>query len=116
SQDASLRDFLRGGRAAVTFLTRVPVGGFPFTAKEWRWCSAWFPLVGAGVGMGAAVVCWATQAAGPWVSAVLAIAASLLITGAFHEDGLADTADALGGSPVGDREKIFEILKDSRIG
>jgi adenosylcobinamide-GDP ribazoletransferase len=47
-------------------------------------------------------------------AATLAISVSLLLTGAFHEDGLADTSDALGGSA--DREKIFVILKDSRIG
>jgi adenosylcobinamide-GDP ribazoletransferase len=39
---------------------------------------------------------------------------SLLLTGAFHEDGLADTADALGGA--GDREQLFVVLKDSRVG
>jgi adenosylcobinamide-GDP ribazoletransferase len=48
------------------------------------------------------------------VASVATVAALALVTGAFHEDGLADTADALGGAF--DREKLFAILKDSRIG
>ena len=40
---AHLRLWLRAGRASVTFLTRVPVGGFPYSDAEWRWTSAWFP-------------------------------------------------------------------------
>jgi adenosylcobinamide-GDP ribazoletransferase len=98
----------------MTFLTRVPVGGFPYAADEWRWCAAWFPAVGAIVGAGAAAAFRLTHAAGAPVAALVAIATSLLVTGAFHEDGLADTADALGGAY--DRERLFAILKDSRIG
>lgn len=105
---------LRGARAAVTFLTRVPVGGFPYASREWRWCAAWFPLVGALVGAAGSVVMQLTQNAGPWASAALAIAATMMLTGAFHEDGLANTADALGGAY--DRDRLFAILKDSRIG
>jgi adenosylcobinamide-GDP ribazoletransferase len=52
--------------------------------------------------------------AGALVAATVAVAASLLLTGALHEDGLADTADALGGGAT--RDRIFAILKDSRIG
>jgi adenosylcobinamide-GDP ribazoletransferase len=51
---------------------------------------------------------------GATVAALLSLGASLLLTGAFHEDGLADTFDALGGAH--DRARVFEILKDSRIG
>jgi adenosylcobinamide-GDP ribazoletransferase len=51
---------------------------------------------------------------GAFPAAVLAYAAGALTTGAFHEDGLADTADALGGGT--DRESVLRILKDSRIG
>ena len=105
---------VRGLRAAVVFLTRVPLGGFPYRDAEWRWAPAWFPLVGAGVGAAAGGVAWLAAGAGPFVAAALAVIASLLVTGAFHEDGLADTADALGGAM--DRDRIFAILKDSRIG
>ncbi|SCX95604.1 adenosylcobinamide-GDP ribazoletransferase [Microvirga guangxiensis] len=52
-------------------------------------------------------------ALGPWLSATLAVAAATLTTGAFHEDGLADTADSFGGST---RERRLEIMRDSRIG
>ncbi|WP_414471660.1 adenosylcobinamide-GDP ribazoletransferase [Microvirga sp. M2] len=52
-------------------------------------------------------------ALGPWLAAILAVAAATLTTGAFHEDGLADTADSFGGST---RERRLEIMRDSRIG
>jgi len=105
---------VRGLRAAVVFLTRVPAGGFPYRDAEWRWAPAWFPVVGAGVGAVAGGVAWLSAGAGPLVAGALAVIASLLVTGAFHEDGLADTADALGGAY--DRDRVFAILKDSRIG
>jgi adenosylcobinamide-GDP ribazoletransferase len=111
---ASAWSVVRGVRAAIVFLTRVPAGGFPYREAEWRWAPAWFPLVGAGVGAIAGTVAWLARGAGPLVAAALAVIASLMVTGAFHEDGLADTADALGGAY--DREKLFAILKDSRIG
>jgi adenosylcobinamide-GDP ribazoletransferase len=108
------RAFLRGARAAVVFLTRLPAGGFPYRASEWRWAAGWFPLVGALVGALAAAVFAISRAAGGLAAAALAVIAALLVTGALHEDGLADSADALGGAP--DRERLFAILKDSRIG
>ncbi len=106
--------WLRGGRAAVVFLTRVPVGGFPYESEDFRWAAAWFPMVGAALGGVIVAVLLAAAALGPLVAAWLAIATSLLVTGGFHEDGLADTADALGGGYTKDR--VLEILKDSRIG
>lgn len=109
-----MRTVLRGARAALVFLTRVPVGGFPYSAEEWRWASAWFPLVGLVVGGVCAAVWWLVAPLGPWVAAITVLVVSILLTGAFHEDGLADTADALGGAY--DRAKIFVILKDSRVG
>jgi adenosylcobinamide-GDP ribazoletransferase len=105
---------VRGLRAAVVFLTRVPVGGFPYRDAEWRWAAAWFPVVGGAVGALAGGVAWLAAGAGALVAGALAVIAALLITGAFHEDGLADTADALGGAY--DRDRLFAILKDSRIG
>ncbi|WP_437525138.1 adenosylcobinamide-GDP ribazoletransferase [Sorangium sp. So ce726] len=105
---------LRGARAAATFLTRVPVGGFPYAEADWRWASAWFPFVGAALGAAQAAVWLLVDRGGALVAASVTVALGLLLTGAFHEDGLADTADALGGAL--DRARIFEILKDSRIG
>ena len=109
-----MRTSLRGARAAFVFLTRLPLGGFPYSAEEWRWAAAWFPLVGIVLG-GACAAVWALVAPlGPWVAAMSVLVASILLTGAFHEDGLGDTADALGGAH--DRTGIFVILKDSRVG
>jgi adenosylcobinamide-GDP ribazoletransferase len=50
---------------------------------------------------------------GPWLAATLSVATMVLTTGALHEDGLADTADSIGGIT---REKRLEIMRDSRIG
>jgi adenosylcobinamide-GDP ribazoletransferase len=105
---------VRGARAAFVFLTRIPVGGFPYSGDEWRWSVAHFPLVGALLGALLACVDRALLPLGELPAALGTVAASLLLTGAFHEDGLADTSDALGGAF--DRDKIFAILKDSRIG
>jgi adenosylcobinamide-GDP ribazoletransferase len=106
--------WLRGARAAVVFLTRVPLGGFPYRDADWRWASAWFPPVGAAVGALAGGAFFVGHGAGALVAGTLAVLASVLLTGALHEDGLADTADALGGSHQ--RERVLAILKDSRIG
>ncbi|MCY3598472.1 MAG: adenosylcobinamide-GDP ribazoletransferase [Gemmatimonadetes bacterium] len=109
-----MRTSLRGARAAFVFLTRLPLGGFPYSAEEWRWAAAWFPLVGLVLGGACAAVWGLVAPLGPWVAAMSVIVVSVLLTGAFHEDGLADTADALGGATG--RDEIFVILKDSRIG
>ncbi len=101
---------------ALQFLTRVPVPAAAGFEPAWLNASArYFPAVGAVVGLVAAAVFWAAGTVfTPGVAAGLSIAATLLLTGAFHEDGLADTCDALGGA-VG-RERALEIMKDSRIG
>lgn len=107
---------LRGARAAFVFFSRLPVGGFPYRASDWHWAPAHLPLVGAVVGAGSAAVLALGGALGlgPLLRAVLAVAASVWLTGALHEDGLADSADGLGGG--GDRERVLAIMKDSRIG
>lgn len=99
-------------RAALVFMTRVPVTGIVDDADA-RSASAYFSWVGALVGGLASVMLCVTRV-GPWVDSVLAVGATMLVTGALHEDGLADTADAMGGSY--EREKLFTILKDPRIG
>jgi|688.fasta_scaffold92737_2 adenosylcobinamide-GDP ribazoletransferase len=101
-------------RAAFFFLTRIPVGGFPYTPDAWRWASGWFPFVGLVIGTAMAAVWVVVENVGPLPAAALVTGLGMLLTGAFHEDGMADTADAIGG--VVDRDKVFEILKDSRIG
>ena len=116
STDAqTLRHALRGVRAAFIFLTRVPVGGFPYQTVEWKWANAHFPLVGAFLGACSGLVYWCACDFDATFAAVLAVATSIWMTGAFHEDGLADSADALGGG-IDDKPRVLEILKDSRIG
>jgi adenosylcobinamide-GDP ribazoletransferase len=107
---------LRGIRAAFAFLTRIPVGGFPYAPEDWAWSSAHFPLVGLSVGVLVAALRWGLRQglADGLALGLLLVGASMVITGAFHEDGLADTADGLAGSF--DREKLFAIMKDSRVG
>lgn len=105
---------LRSIRASFTFLTRLPLGGFPYSDEEFRWAPAHFPLVGSVVGGLAALVFLAGEPLGHVVAASLSVGAAMLTTGAFHEDGLADTMDAMGGATSAPR--VFEILKDSRIG
>jgi adenosylcobinamide-GDP ribazoletransferase len=104
-------------RAALMLLTRLPVGRGPLSPAALRWGPALFPVAGAVVGAaGACVLALARPRAGGWVAAALALAATILLTGALHEDGLADSADALGGAPAGDRARLFAILKDPRHG
>lgn len=101
---------------ALQFLTRLPTPRWVGFEPAWLHRSArYFPAVGFFVGLvAAAVFAAAHRAFGPAVAAVLCIAATVLLTGAFHEDGFADTCDGLGGA-VG-RERALEIMKDSRIG
>ncbi len=103
-------------RAAFSFLSRLPVGGFPFSAQEWRWAPAHFPAVGIAVGGAAALVFAVARSVGlsPLSGATLTVVAAVLFTGALHEDGLADSCDGLGGAHGGKR--ALEIMKDSRIG
>ena len=110
----AVRTAVRGFRAAVVLLTRFPAGGFPFTDDEWRWATAAYPLVGAGIGLVLSGVWWLATPLGPLSCALVTYGASLFVTGALHEDGLADSADALGGATT--PERLFAILKDSRVG
>ncbi len=104
---------LTGLLGAIQFLTRVPVR--TPTAVPHERTLPWFPAVGALIGL---VVGAIAAGLAEWipvgVAAAVAVAAGLLLTGAFHEDGLADIADAFGGGWT--REQRFEILKDSRHG
>ena len=102
-------------RASFTFLTRIPVGGFPYPQETWKWISLWFPFVGLVLGGIASLLFLALPETLSFESrAVILVGLGMLLTGGFHEDGLADTADALGGAY--DQERVMVILKDSRIG
>lgn len=101
---------------AVRFFTRIPVpgdhGADDTALANGIWAA---PLVGAGVGAIGAVVAWLALWLGlpGLVSGILALAAMAIATGALHEDGLADTADGLGGR---DAARRLEIMRDSHIG
>ncbi len=107
---------LRLAAVAMQFLTRVPVPHWVGFEPDWlHQCVRHFPLIGALVGAWGAAVLWAAQWLWPpLVASVLSLIATVWLTGAFHEDGLADTCDGLGGSVS--RERSLEIMKDSRIG
>ncbi len=118
--------FIRHYLLAVQFFTRIPVTGrlaawVGYSPQMLRASAAHFPgvgvLVGALVaGLTALLLVFLPQASplSPLVAAVLGTVFSVMLTGAFHEDGLADIADGLGGSP--NRERALEIMKDSRVG
>jgi adenosylcobinamide-GDP ribazoletransferase len=101
---------------AIQLLTRCPTPRVAELAPDWMARSAkYFPLVGQGVGLVCAGVWFvASRVWGGSVAALLAIAAGAALTGAFHEDGLADAADGLFGGRT--RDQRLAIMKDSRIG
>lgn len=102
---------------ALALLTRLPLPALPDAAFARQARAAWaFPVAGAVVGGLAATVAGLALALGldPVLAAGLALAAQVLLTGAMHEDGLADTADGLWGGQTPERR--LEIMKDSRIG
>ncbi len=116
---------LRHYLLALQFFTRIPVTGrlaawVGFSPDMLRASAAHFPGIGWIVGAAGAGTYAAAHAAlapspfAPLAAAVLCCAATAWMTGGFHEDGLADVADGLGGSA--DRERALDIMKDSRLG
>jgi adenosylcobinamide-GDP ribazoletransferase len=100
---------------AMQFLTRLPVPQIPVVDGDLRRATAAFPLVGVVVGACAWVVFAGIHALlGPAPAAVGAVAAAVTVTGAFHEDGLADTFDGLWGG--WDPQQRLTIMRDSRLG
>ncbi len=101
---------------ALQFLTRLRLPfGVKFSSEAQAVSPRWYALVGVVVGAVAGLLFWGASALFPPVVAVLvAVAGQLMLTGALHEDGFADACDGLGG--VRSREKVLEIMRDSRIG
>ena len=101
---------------ALAFFTRIPCISWAGSSDdELNHAVRYFPLIGIFVGLTAALVFLLAASLLPQTLAVLlSMSATLLLTGAFHEDGLADAVDGLGGgwSP----EQILSIMKDSRVG
>ncbi|MEM9705290.1 MAG: adenosylcobinamide-GDP ribazoletransferase [Pseudomonadota bacterium] len=101
---------------ALQFLTRIPMHTDGVYSPERMATSArYYPLVGFLIGAISGVTLLMTALALPgFVAVILATAVGLLLTGAFHEDGLADTFDGIGGGMT--REKSLAIMRDSRLG
>ena len=102
--------------AAVAFLTRIPVGRWVDCGREdVARSAAWFPFVGALLGGIECLAAWLLRPQLPAaVTAVLLVALDVLLTGALHYDGLADSADGFGGGK--DRDDILRIMRDHCIG
>jgi adenosylcobinamide-GDP ribazoletransferase len=120
-----MTQFVRHYLLALQFFTRIPVAGrlaawVGFSPQMLRASAAHFPGVGWLVGLLVAALSGGLLTAlplggfSPLIVATLGTAFGILLTGAFHEDGLADVADGLGGSLQ--RERALEIMKDSRVG
>jgi adenosylcobinamide-GDP ribazoletransferase len=104
-------------RTAIAFLTRLPMphpqGSVPSNFVR---AHRLFPLVGMAIGGAVGLVCLGMRIVGlpDLAAAALALGASAIVTGALHEDGLADVADGFGGG--GDVAAKLEIMRDSRLG
>ena len=101
---------------AIRFFTRLPVPGWVgHSAEALNQSARYFPAVGLVVGgIGALVYLGAALLWPKAIAILLAMAATIYATGAFHEDGLSDTVDGLGGG--WEKLRILEIMKDSRVG
>jgi adenosylcobinamide-GDP ribazoletransferase len=112
-----LRRAARGLLGAVAFLTVVPVPGRALRGGPFELAPSlpWFPLVGGAVGAAAGgLFLGLAPVTGRGPAAVFALAAVVLLTGALHQDGLADTFDGLGVR--GDRARRLAVMRDSTVG
>ncbi len=112
-----MNDWLVDLRTAVGFLTRLPVP-YPEGARPANFARAYrvFPLVGAAIGAAVGLLYLGMRVINlpDLAAAALALGAAALLTGALHEDGLADVADGFGGGR--DTAAKLEIMRDSRLG
>lgn len=101
---------------ALGFFTRLPIPGWvAFSPDKLGQAARFLPLVGWIIGLIGATVYWlAVQVLPVDLALVLSMAATIRATGAFHEDGWADTCDGLGGGWT--KAQVLAIMKDSRIG
>lgn len=101
---------------AIMFFTRLPVPkNLPFSQNYLNRAARYFPLVGAVVGgIGAAIFWLANLIFSPAIALLLSMAATIVTTGSFHEDGFADVCDGFGGGYT--KARVLEIMKDSRLG
>jgi adenosylcobinamide-GDP ribazoletransferase len=101
---------------AVMFFTRIPCPKWVDHSEEYlNKASMYFPLIGWIVGGFSALIFWIFSFVFPLsISIIISMISSILITGAFHEDGFADVCDGFGGGWT--KQKILDIMKDSRTG
>ena len=101
---------------ALGFFTRIPVPNLvDFQESELNHSAKYFPLIGIIVGLiGAGIYALSVQFLPQTIAVLISMASTIYLTGAFHEDGLADSADGLGGG--WQREQILTIMQDSRLG
>lgn len=101
---------------ALGFFTRIPVPNFAdFDESELNHSAKYFPLIGMIVGLvGAGFFALGAAFLPQNIAVIVSMVATIYLTGAFHEDGLADSADGLGGG--WDKERILTIMQDSRLG
>lgn len=102
---------------ATTLLTRIPVPRYKVLTKADHGSAFWaYPIVGALIGAmgGAAFMAGMSVGLGALASTVLALGVMAVVTGAFHEDALADFADGIGAGQS--RQRKLEIMHDSRLG
>ncbi len=111
-----MREEIRIFFTALMFYTRIPCPSWIDHSEEYiNKATRYFPLIGLIVGGASALVIYALHFIFPTsICIIFSLATSILITGAFHEDGFADVCDGFGGGWT--KEKILEIMKDSRIG
>lgn len=114
-------DLLADTAACLRFYSRLPIPALrweanPHALPDFRTTPRMLPVAGAVIGaIGAVPLLLALSLGyGPWLASALCIATLTAVTGAFHEDGLADTADGFGGGATPERR--LTIMKDSRIG
>lgn len=112
------RDLAYDLAACLRFYSRLPVPRLPgepdpHAVPDFRSVPRALPLAGLILALPAALTLIAARGLGPFLAATLALAVGIAVTGALHEDGLADVADGLGGSTP---ESSLEIMRDSRIG
>lgn len=107
---------LRHFFCALGYFTRIPIPGWVgYLPDDLDRAARYFPLVGVLIGLIAALIFWLAHWLLPLrVALVLSMISTIWLTGAFHEDGLADAVDGFGGGYT--RERMLEIMHDSRIG
>jgi adenosylcobinamide-GDP ribazoletransferase len=100
----------------LMFFTRIPAPAWvDHSEVQLSRAARYFPLVGLVVGSIGAAVFWLAHLVWPLpIAVLLSMVATVVVTGAFHEDGLADSCDAFGGGWT--KEQVLVIMKDSRIG